>query len=391
VLGPGRTTPAHLVALVAQTTCDLLRVLAQRAVETQKAEQRLHTAVLRLLLRGQHHLATNVLGTKGIITHATVYRLTGPDLSTAHHDLWRVVQNVAPLSDAHMLVCLEETELVVVALHSPLCDLRSIPSLIARFAERHQITGGASEPAPLHMFATAWAEARSTLQHTAAGSLTSAAGLGAHGLLRTIPEHLLTTWAADVLHPLDHDQRRTLEAYLRLGSAQGAAPALCISEGTVRNRLRVISTTIEASLDQPTVQAQLLLALRAPALPTPCSPGPPAPIPADSPVPTQLLSPDQARCWASGLLEPLGKQMLIALRCWLQHCGRTAPAARELGVHRNTLSAWLVRCSQDLGLDLSSGSIRSELHLAVETIATPDDIPSRLPRRGGRTYRALTR
>ncbi|MFD0548703.1 helix-turn-helix domain-containing protein [Streptomyces rectiviolaceus] len=234
------------------------------------------------------------------------------------------------------------------------------------------------------MIPTAWAEAGTARNSAATGCLVPVAGLGAHGLLRVLPVDRLAAWSAAVLQPFDREQRRTLEAWLRSGSAQAAAHALDVSEGTVRSRLRGISALLAADLDSPTVQAQLLLALRAPAPPEPVASS--VRLPA-SPLPPELLDPGQADRWASALLEPLDTRLRTALRCWLGQRGRTAPAATELGLHRATLTAWLNKCGHVLGLDLSSATVRAELHLAAETIAPPGDAATALPRRGGRTYR----
>lgn len=385
VVGPGRS-PAAPVALIAQATADLLRVRARRADDVRGAEQRLHTAVLRLLQHGRPDLAADVLGAAA--THATVYRLTGRAVHAAHQNLWRAAQPGTALGGTRMLVCLDGTELVVVALHGAAHgDHAAVRSLVARIADRHRLTGGAADPAPLDMFATAWAEAGAARTGTAVGCLSAAVGLGPHGLLRAVPADRLRAWSATVLRPLDREQRRTLEAWLRSGSAQTAAPALDVSEGTVRARLRGIEALLAADLDHPTVQAQLLLALRAPAAPRPaatCRIRPEPPLPAD------LVAAGDAGRWAAALLAPLDTRLRIALRCWLRHRGRTAPAAAELGLHRSTLTAWLGECGKALRLELSSATTRAELHLAVETIATPDDVPGALPRRGGRTYRGVT-
>ncbi|MEV0505024.1 helix-turn-helix domain-containing protein, partial [Streptomyces spectabilis] len=262
---------------------------------------------------------------------------------------------------------------------------RQVSRLVARVADRHQLTGGAAAPAPLDMFVTAWTEAGGTRNGTSIGRLTSVTGLGTHGLLRVIPTDRLVTWSAAVLQPLDSRERRTLEAWLRSGSAQAAAPALDVSEGTVRSRLRGIGLLLAADLDHPTVQAQSLLALRAPASPVPAAAA--EPLLPSPPLPAALLSAEHAGRWASGLLRPLDPRLRIALRCWLAHRGRTAPAATELTLHRTTLTTWLGECGRLLDLDLSSATVRAELRLAVETVATADDVPAALPRRGGRTYR----
>ncbi|MCL7429139.1 helix-turn-helix domain-containing protein [Streptomyces sp. YS415] len=385
VVRPGTAAPASRIDLIARTCVDLLRMRARvrREEDTHRTEQRLHTAVLHLLLSGQSHLATEVLRTSA--THATVFRLAGQLVHAAYQSHWREVQpSVSP--QAHrMLVCLGGGELVVIALHGLDHDRYAARPLVARIAYRHQLAGGVSDPLPLDMVATAWAEAGTARHGARSGCLASATFLGSHGLLRVVPAERLALWSAAILKPLNREQRRTLEAYLRSGSAQAAAAVLDVSEGTVRARLRGIGTLLAAELDNPTVQAQLLLALRAPApsrrVGTSARLGPhPA-------LPTGLLDPDDAHRWASALLRPLDKPLRIALRCWLHHRGRTAPAASELGLSRSTLTNWLSKCGRALSVDLSSATVRAELHLAAETLATPEDTPARLPRRGGRTYR----
>jgi len=385
VVRPSTALPSSRIDLIARTCVDLLRMRARarREEDTHHTEQRLHTAVLHLLLSGQPHLATDVLGTAA--THATVFRLSGQLVHAAYQTHWRAAQPSVSPKVPRMLVCMEGSELVVVALHGLDQGCHVARPVVARIAARHQLAGGVSDPLPLDMVATAWAEAGNARHGATSGCLASATFLGSHGLLRVVPAGRLARWSAAVLKPLNREQHRTLEAYLRSGSAQAAAAVLDVSEGTVRARLRWIGTLLAAELDNPTVQAQLLLAFRAPApsqrVSTSARLGP------DRPLPTDLLDPDDAHRWASALLRPLDKPLRIALRCWLQHRGRTAPAASELGLSRSTLTDWLSKCGRALSLDLSSATVRAELHLAAETIATPEDTPARLPRRGGRTYR----
>lgn len=386
VVSPGRATPAPSVALIAQTAISLLTVQARLVEETYEAERGSHTAALELLLRGQHHLAADVLG--GITTtHATLYRFTGSAVYEAHKSLWHAARPRRRADDGRFLVCLHRAELVLVALHDEHDHPSSVLSLATRAAERHHLTGGVADPVPLDMVATAWTDAGTARASNATGHIAFA-GLGPQGLLRIVPARKLTTWSAAVLQPLNRQQRRTLETWLRSGSVQTAARTLALSEGTIRSRLRSIRTLLAVDLDCPTVQAQLLLALRAPTSGDRVAPHHPVRLLPDPPIPLDLLSPGEGARWASGIASPLDRRTRITLRCWLQHRARTAPAAAELGLHRTTLTEWLGRCSDQLGLDLTSPTVRSELHLAIETIATADDVPSALPRRGGRTYRS---
>ncbi|MFB8441242.1 helix-turn-helix domain-containing protein [Streptomyces niveus] len=389
VVGPGSGTAPRRTALVARTTAGLLEVRAQRADELRGPEMRLHTAVLRLLLRGETSLVTEVLGLTA--THATVYRLTGRDVQAAHQVLWRAVMPTRGRNNVRgrVLVGLLDTELAVASLHDLSGDEGRALRLIARVADRHGLLGGVADPVPLDMVATAWADAGSARAEAAPGRrLAPATGMGEHGLLRILPADRLAAWAREVLQPLDRAQRRTLEIWLRSGSVQTIAPLLGASEKTVRARLRDIGRLLDADLDRATVQAHLLLALRAPTpADAPATGGAPSGAYSFRPPPATLIDPAEAHQWASGLAGGLETPLRIALRCWLKHRGKVAPAAAELGLHRTTLTQWLEQCADDLGLDLSSATVRAELHLALETIATPTDVPSALPRRGGRTYR----
>ncbi|QDY81460.1 PucR family transcriptional regulator [Streptomyces qinzhouensis] len=385
VVCPGRGTAAERTALVAATVADLLRVQARRADETRAAEQRLHRAVLRLLRDGHHRSALDVLGGTDA-GHATVYRLAGSAARTAHQALWRALR--PGVEHTRVLVCAEGAELAVLAFHDAPGEPHPAHSVVTRIAEQFRLTGGAAAPVALDLIPAAWAEAGRAHAAPAAGRLAAATGLGGHDLLRVVPADRLAAWSAAVLQPLDQEARRILTAWLRTGSAQAAAPAVGLSEGTVRTRLRGIGPLLGADPGHPTIAAQLLLAVRACAAPAPPVALRPAAVPA---VPAGLLSADEAGDWASALLAPLDARLRIALRHWLGHRGRTAPAATELGVHRTTLGNWLAECGELLGVDPRSVTVRTQLRLAVETVAGPGDVPSGLPRRGGRTYRAPQR
>ncbi|MGW4252854.1 helix-turn-helix domain-containing protein, partial [Streptomyces californicus] len=177
-----------------------------------------------------------------------------------------------------------------------------------------------------------------------------------------------------------------------------------LSAGTVRARIREAARLLDADLEDATVRAHLLLALRAPA-------------PADSDaaaaagsgsgsgsgsdeaalrnagearleaLPGGILDTGAVRAWAGGLVDGLEPRLRIALTCWLRHHARTAPAATELHVHRTTLTTWLHQCADHLAQNLADATVRAEIHLALRITRCGRDAPADLPRRGGRTYR----
>ncbi len=94
-----------------------------------------------------------------------------------------------------------------------------------------------------------------------------------------------------------------------------------------------------------------------------------------------FLSGDGARELGSALLEPLlahdakeGTILVDAVRVWLTHNGQFEAAARELGVHRHTLRAWIALAGEMLGRDLGSFQVRAELWAAI--LATEDVPPA---------------
>ncbi|MFZ4277764.1 helix-turn-helix domain-containing protein [Streptomyces arboris] len=403
VLHPAPTLPAEHVGLVATTTAALLEVRGQRAAELRAEQMRLHATLLRLLLAGHTASVTNTVRAGGL-THVTLYRLTGPDIPTAHQVLWRAVRpSLAGHGGACALIGEVDGELLVAELHHGSDDGRVL-RLVSRVSERHDLLAGLAGPLPLAETPTAHADAAAA-RHSAtpAHRIVPADAVGTPQLARLLPPGPYTAWARSVLSPLTPEHRHLLLVRLRTGSAPRAATALGLSPGTVRTRLRDLAALLGADLDDITVQAHLLLALRAP---TRSDGRPESEVQArpesevqarpESEVqarletlPGGILDTDAARTWAVGLVGGLEPHLRIALACWLRHHARTAPAATELHVHRTTLTAWLTRCAERLGQNLADAAVRAELHLALEATAKGGDDPRDLPRRGGRTYRRL--
>ncbi|MEU0162387.1 helix-turn-helix domain-containing protein [Streptomyces sp. NPDC006261] len=403
VLHPAPTLAAEHVGLVATTTAALLEVRGQRAAELRAEQMRLHSTLLRLLLAGHTTSVTNTVRA-GELTHVTLYRLTGPDVPTAHQVLWRAVRpSLAGHGGACALIGEVDGELLVAELHHGSDDGRVL-RLVSRVSERHNLLAGLAGPLPLAEAPTAHADAAAA-RHSAtpAHRIVPADAVGTPQLARLLPPGPYTAWARSVLSPLTPDHRHLLLVRLRTGSAPRAAAALGLSPGTVRTRLRGLAALLGADLGDITVQAHLLLALRAPTRgdgheDSNCQAGSNGQEESSrkedgqarlETLPGGILDTDAARTWAVGLVGGLEPHLRIALACWLRHHARTAPAATELHVHRTTLTIWLTRCAERLGQNLADAAVRAELHLALEATAKDGDDPRSLPRRGGRTYRRL--
>ncbi|MFG2505932.1 helix-turn-helix domain-containing protein [Streptomyces rubiginosohelvolus] len=395
VLAPGPTVPPEQAARVATTTAALLEVRGQRAAELRGEQMRLHTTLVGLLLAGHTTAVADTLGGNRL-THVTVYRLTGADVPTAHQVLWRAVRpSLAPHADACTLLGRLDGELVVAELHRGGDDGRVL-RLVSRVSERHHLLAGMAGPLPLAEMPTAHSDAAAA-RHSATADrrIVPADAVGTSRLTPLLPTAPYARWAGSVLRPLTAAHQHLLLVWLRTGSKPRAATALGLSAGTVRARIRELSRLLRADLEDATVQAHLLLALRAPAP----HDNDDADADADSEngngparletLPAGLLDTEAARSWARGLVGGLEPHLRIALTCWLGHHARTAPAAAELHVHRTTLANWLTQCAEHLAQNLGDATVRAEIHLALRATRTGPDDPAALPRRGGRTYRRL--
>ncbi|MFG3406910.1 helix-turn-helix domain-containing protein [Streptomyces sp. NPDC048142] len=425
VVAPAPTAPPEHTGHVAATTAALLEVRGQRAAELRGEQMRLHTTLIRLLLTGHTTTVTETLDGNRL-THVTVYRLAGADVPAAHEVLWRAVRpSLAPHADACTLMGRMDGELVVAELHHGGDDGR-ILRLVSRVSERHRLLAGMAGPLPLAEMPTAHSGAAAA-RHSAtpARRIVPAEAVGTSRLAPLLPAAAYTRWAGSVLRPLTPAHQHLLLVWLRTGSKPRAAAALGLSAGTVRARIRDLSRLLDADLEDATVQAHLLLALRAP-IPDDddggggsgsgsggkggggsgdsssgsgdsgggdsgggdSDGGVPRSARLDT-LPDGLLDTEAARAWASGLVGGLETHLRIALACWLRHHARTAPAAAELHVHRTTLAIWLTQCAEHLARNLADATVRAELHLALRATRTGPDDPAALPRRGGRTYRRL--
>ncbi|MFI7286901.1 helix-turn-helix domain-containing protein [Streptomyces anulatus] len=404
VLAPAPTVPPGHTEHVATTTAALLEVRGQRAAELRGEQMRLHTTLIRLLLAGHTAAVTETLGGSRL-THVTVYRLSGADVPTAHEVLWRAVRpSIAPHADACTLMGRPDGELVVAELHHGVDDGR-ILRLVSRLSERHHLLAGMAGPLPLAEMPTAHSDAAAA-RHSATPDcrIVPADAVGASRLTHLLPAAPYARWAGSVLRPLSPAHQHLLLVWLRTGSKPRAAAALGLSAGTVRARIRDLSRLLGADLEDATVRAHLLLALRAPDLDdandsdsdsdsssgsgssSSSCPSGPARLEV---LPDGLLDTEAARTWAVGLVGGLEPHLRIALACWLRHHARTAPAAAELHVHRTTLAGWLTQCAEHLARNLADATVRAEIHLALKATRTGPDDPTALPRRGGRTYRRL--
>jgi hypothetical protein len=91
-----------------------------------------------------------------------------------------------------------------------------------------------------------------------------------------------------------------------------------------------------------------------------------------------FVSGEDARALGSVILKPLldhdaleATSLVEAVRVWLTHNGQFEATARDLGVHRHTMRAWIAQAGELLGRDLDSFQVRAELWAAILTLQNP--------------------
>jgi purine catabolism regulator len=87
---------------------------------------------------------------------------------------------------------------------------------------------------------------------------------------------------------------------------------------------------------------------------------------------------EDGRSRASALLAPLRAQdsegvLSASVLVWLEHNGVYDAAARELGVHRHTLTARIRAAEKALGRDFDSFADRAEVWAALRTVRAGHD------------------
>lgn len=148
-------------------------------------------------------------------------------------------------------------------------DVRTLEALLHRVAHAH---GTVSDAVPLVELPAAWNRVSTVFQLSAqqSGRLLLAKDIADAGLLRHLQGDEVRGWAEAALHPLTTlndgskvDFLRTLRVYLaHNGQSDASAAELDIHRHTLRYRLGRIAEALERDLDDPTVRAELWLAMQ---------------------------------------------------------------------------------------------------------------------------------
>jgi purine catabolism regulator len=281
-IGPDGRVAGHLVAgrperlspsehSVLTSAAGLLSLELAFRREALDAHRQARLAVLRLLAGEHPDLAGATAATLGIALPAEPVRvaLLGTDPGGVA-DLLRAAENHQALSQASALVAGFDRHSVVVLVPVAEGDRQALEEVL------HQVPcsrGVVTEGVPLSGLAEGLRRARSVFlgaRGTGAGRLLLARDVATAGLLAQLDTPGARAWAETLLEPLERHAGRskldlisTLRVFLaRNGQVDASAHALGIHRHTLRYRLRRVTELLGSDLDDPTVRAELWLALR---------------------------------------------------------------------------------------------------------------------------------
>lgn len=270
-LAVGRADPltsvedAVLTSAVGLVSLDLAGERGSR--EAERNERR---AVLRLAVAGYPELAEQVADTLGVAVPSAPLRVAVIGCPrAAMADLLRAAEEQHGLRQAGALVAQYDKRSVAMLLPVAEGDLHALEEVLHRVPQARAVASDvvAEEGVP-----DALRRARSVYFGTTASTerLMLAKDVATAGLLAQLDNPGAHGWAAALLEPLDrHAQRSKLDLISTLrvflahnGHIDAASTALGIHRHTLRYRLDRITELLDGSLEDPTIRAELWLAIR---------------------------------------------------------------------------------------------------------------------------------
>ncbi|MFB7668646.1 PucR family transcriptional regulator [Kitasatospora sp. NPDC056138] len=283
VVGHGHELDSYAFAAIDTAAC-LLTVRLERSRGQYRAERRLHSAVLNLLLAGRFAEAEAVLGELAEQLPAPPLRVHLLELEPRRLDtvllacaaaaargregqLSAAPQERPPQSGGSSpepgRPAAQPNTLVVLATAGG-----HLEQVLPEIAARAEGVLGSSEPRELAGLTTGLAEAEQALTAArASGRAVRFEDLSRGRLLELLGEERMHHWAARVLRPLlegEPEDLATVRAWLaHAGSLKDAAAELGVHRNTVRQRLQRIRQLVDHDLDDAVDRAELLIALQA--------------------------------------------------------------------------------------------------------------------------------
>lgn len=253
-----------------ETATYLIAEDLRRADEIRQAARNNRHAVLRLLLGGNARVAR---------TTGEILRVKVPDgpvraavLTTSREnatELLEAVEEDQALRRIDTVSAALRPGRVAMILPTAEGDLRTIESILRRVPN---CRGAASDPVSVDDLPDAWRRVRAVLRAASdePGHLYLASDVSEAGLLRHLGGDDVRAWAQSALLPVANltsgskvDFTSTLRTFLaNNGQADASASALGIHRHTLRYRMTKIGEALARDLDDPTVRAELWLALK---------------------------------------------------------------------------------------------------------------------------------
>lgn len=261
-------TPARYIVHAAVA---LLTLSLEQSRVLQDTEQRLGSALLRMLLAGEPEHARSVAGRMyGDLLDMPVRLLVAEGDSDAVTLLAERVDAAAARAAEPVLAVRDGDRLTVLA-----CEAGAVLPASAGFAEADDalaagLSGTAPGPAGVPV-AHAQAERALAVARRRGRALVEHDEVGAGSVLPLLSDEAVHAFADGLLHPLrDHDAHArgdlvaSLHAWLsRHGQWDAAAADLGVHRHTLRYRMRRVEEILGRSLDDPDVRMELWLALKA--------------------------------------------------------------------------------------------------------------------------------
>ncbi|MFE3645754.1 PucR family transcriptional regulator [Streptomyces sp. NPDC059169] len=237
--------------------------------DLREQDRRTRAAVLHLAVTGHPELAMQLAEILGLPFPEPPLRVAALDTHQKQlPDLLRSLEEHQGLRAVSALIAAQEPDPVLVLLSAAEGDTRSLEEVLVQVPGSR---GAVSGPVPLSELADVWRKARAALRASSTTTrLVIAQDFATAGLLSHLRTQDAQGWASALLEPLDRYAGRSkldLVATLRVflannGLVDASAVMLGIHRHTLRYRLNRIAELLRCNLEDPTVRAELWIALR---------------------------------------------------------------------------------------------------------------------------------
>ncbi|MBC3190347.1 PucR family transcriptional regulator [Pseudonocardia sp. C8] len=270
-LAVGRGTPlTRSEQAIVTTAVSLLCADLHSARSQLESQRRNRLAVFKVAIEGDVGLASSIADSlstdfpQGDLRLALLGAPPGHELELLEH-----AESDYGLRSLCALVAEWERGRVVVLMPPAEGDVRTLEALLRRIPLAR---GAVSDPTPAAELPEAWHQVRTVFTSAPgrSGKLAFASDVATAGILRHLRSDEARGWATALLAPLSDkgrsskiDLRNTLRTFLaHNGQSDASASALGIHRHTLRYRMGKVAEALGRDIDDPTVRAELWIALQ---------------------------------------------------------------------------------------------------------------------------------